>query len=334
MRNLPRIKIAHLPTPVEFLPNLTGLFCGPKIYAKRDDQTGLAMGGNKARKLEFLLAEALTLGADTLITAGAAQSNHCRQTAAAAARCQLACILVLFGDEPVNHTANLLLDDLFGAQVRWARREHRDEELEAAFQDATAHGRRPYLIPYGGSNPVGACGYIHAIAELLEQWDETFINSSLPEWIILPSGSGGTQAGLVLGANLCHYSGRILGISVDEQADALKDRITRLATDTAEFLGIDEPVAEPDVLVNSDYLGGGYGVVGQAELEAIQTFARSEGLLLDPVYTGRAAAGMTDLIRKNTFRADESILFWHTGGVPALFADRYSGLFKQLLSTE
>jgi D-cysteine desulfhydrase family pyridoxal phosphate-dependent enzyme len=334
MRDLPRIKIAHLPTPVEFLPNLTGLFGGPKIYTKRDDQTGLAMGGNKARKLEFLLAEALTLSADTLITAGAAQSNHCRQTAAAAARCQLACILILIGDEPVNHTANLLLDDLFGAEVRWTRREHRDAELEAAFQDTMANGRHPYLIPYGGSNPVGACGYMHAITELLEQWDETLLNGSLPDWIILPSGSGGTQAGLVLGAKLFHYSGRILGISVDEHAGALKDRITRLATDAAEYLGMEEPVAEPDVLVNSDYVGGGYGVVGPAELEAIRTFARSEGLLLDPVYTGRAAAGMIDLISKNTFRPDESILFWHTGGVPALFADRYSGLFKQLLSAE
>ena len=151
-----------------------------------------------------------------LITAGAVQSNHCRQTAAAAARYQLACTLILFGDEPKNHTANLLLDDLFGAQVRWVRREQRDAELEAAFQDARANGRRPYLIPYGGSNPVGACGYIHAIEELLEQWDATIMNSSLPEWIILPSSSGGTQAGMILGTKLFNYSGRILGISIDE----------------------------------------------------------------------------------------------------------------------
>ena len=336
MKELPQIRIAHLPTPVEFLPNLTRLCGGPKIFVKRDDQTGLALGGNKARKLEFLLGEALSVGADTLITAGAVQSNHCRQTAAAAAQCQMDCTLILLGDEPEKHTGNLLLDDLFGAKIRWTRKENRDAELQNTWQEAKANGRTPYLIPYGGSNPIGATGYIYAMAELVEQWDERLLNSPLPDWIVLPSGSGGTQAGMVLGAKRFHYPGRIMGISVDEPAELLTERIGRLASATAEYLGIDGQGFEPEILVSSDYLGGGYGVVGQAELEAIQIFARSEGLLLDPVYTGRAAAGMIDLIRRGHIRKHESVLYWHTGGAPALFAGQYSGLLRntELISTQ
>jgi D-cysteine desulfhydrase family pyridoxal phosphate-dependent enzyme len=330
MKKLPRIPIAQLPTPVEYLPNLTRTCGGSKIYVKRDDQTGLALGGNKARKLEYLLADALTQGADTLITAGAAQSNHCRQTAAAAARCNMDCILILFGDEPATHTGNLLLDDLFGAQIHWVPRAHRETELQATFQQARKYGRRPYLIPYGGSNPVGASGYIQAIAELVEQWDETLLRGPLPSWIILPSGSGGTQAGMVLGARLSHYPGRILGISVDERSEIFTDHIRRLVESTASYLG-EVFIGEPDVLVNSDYLGGGYGILGQPELEAIEMFARYEGLLLDPVYTGRAAAGMIDLIRKGFFHENEGILFWHTGGAPAIFANQYSGIIADFI---
>jgi D-cysteine desulfhydrase family pyridoxal phosphate-dependent enzyme len=326
MKELPRTPIAHLPTPVEFLPTLTELGRGPKIFVKRDDQTGLALGGNKARKLEFLLGEALSLGADTVITAGAVQSNHCRQTAAAAARCHLSCVLVLYGSEPDRYTGNLLLDGLLGAELRWTRRELRDAELQNAFQEASARGKKPYLIPYGGSNPTGATGYVCAMAELVAQWDENSSGSPLPDWIILPSGSGGTQAGMLLGAREFHYPGRILGISVDEPADSFAPRIARLVNETGDFLGIDAPGVDASVLVNSEYLGRGYGVAGAAELEAIQMFARAEGLLLDPVYTGRAAAGMIDLIGKGTIRPHESVLFWHTGGAPALFASQYNEL--------
>ena len=330
MKELPRTQIAYLPTPVEFLHNLTKLCGGPRIFVKRDDQTGLGLGGNKARKLEFLLGEALAVGADTLVTAGAVQSNHCRQTAAAAARCQMDCILILLGDEPEKHTGNLLLDDLFGAEIRWARKEQRDAELRATCQDVEAKGRKPYLIPYGGSNPIGATGYFFAMAELVAQWDESLLNSPLPDWIILPSGSGGTQAGMVLGAKQFHYPGRILGISVDEPAELYSARISRLVSATAEHLGIDDLGRESKVLVSSDYLGGGYGIVGQPELEAIQMFARSEGILLDPVYTGRAAAGMIDLIRSGYIQKHEGVLFWHTGGAPALFAGQYSDLLNHI----
>jgi L-cysteate sulfo-lyase len=324
MRELPRKPIAHLPTAVEFLPNLTQQVGGPKIFVKRDDQTGLALGGNKARKLEFLLGDALSLGADTVITAGAVQSNHCRQTAAAAARFHLNCELVLLGSEPDKYSGNLLLDGLFGAKLRWTRKELRDAELQNACQEASAAGKQPYLIPFGGSNPIGATGYVYAMGELVGQWDGEGMGNPLPDWIILPSGSGGTQAGMVLGAREFHYPGRVLGISVDQPADSFAPRIARLVNATADFLGVEAKGLDSAVLVNSDYLGRGYGVAGTAELEAIQMFARAEGLLLDPVYTGRAAAGMIDLIRKGAIGPHESVLFWHTGGAPALFASQYN----------
>ena len=330
MNKMPRVPIAQLPTPVEFLPSLTRMCGGAKIFVKRDDQTGLALGGNKARKLEYLMGEAIARGADMVITAGAVQSNHCRQTAAAAARCHLDCELVLLGSEPDQRTGNLLLDGLLGAKLRWTRKKSRDAELQNAFQEASAHGKKPYLIPYGGSNPVGATGYVDAMAELVSQWDAERMENPLPNWIILPSGSGGTQAGMVLGARKFRFPGRILGISVDEPANSFAPRIVRLVNETAALLGIDAQGCESDVLVSSDYLGKGYGVVGSAEVEAIQMFARSEGLLLDPVYTGRAAAGMIDLIRKRTITPHESVLFWHTGGAPALFASQYSDALSPL----
>ena len=189
------------------------------------------------------------------------------------------CTLILLGEEPDRRTGNLLLDDLFGAKIRWARKEDRDATLQEAFQQAKANGRTPYLIPYGGSNPVGATGYLYAMAELVEQWDERLLNIPLPDWIILPSGSGGTQAGMILGARKFQYPGRIMGISVDEPAEVLAGRISKLVSTTSEFLGIDGQGLEHQVFVSSDYLGGGYGVIGQAELDAIQMFARSEGAL-------------------------------------------------------
>lgn len=320
---IPRLRFAHLPTPVEPMPRLSAALNGPRLSIKRDDQTGLAMGGNKTRKLEFLLAEAQANGAKTLITAGALQSNHCRQTAAAAARYGFDCILVLFSpftptDLPGELSAegNLLLDQLLGAEIVPTRRVDRDRVLQETFQAAWDAGRRPYLIPYGGSNSTGAAGYVFAMQELLEQGEK-------PDWIVFPSSSGGTQAGLALGARLFGYSGKVLGISVDERQSDLQERVARLAGETADFLGEKVAFAPDEILVNADYLGGGYGVMGAGEAEAIRLFARHEGVLLDPVYTGRAAAGMIDLIHQGVFRPDENVLFWHTGGAPALFAERY-----------
>lgn len=315
----PRINIAHLPTPIESLPRLSAVLGGPLLITKRDDLTGLALGGNKTRKLEFLVAEAQAHGARTLITAGAAQSNHCRQTAAAAARFGFECILVLSGEQPSALSGNLLLDDWLGAQVVWTRRAERDRSLKDTFTTAWEAGKRPYLIPYGGSNPTGAAAYAFALKELLDQ-------GLLPDWIVFASSSGGTQAGLAAGARLFGYQGKILGISIDEPAGELKERVAQLAAQTAELLGEKAAFSSEEILVNDSYLGGGYGVVGDPEREAIRLFARSEGLLLDPVYTGRAAAGLIDLIRHGFFTPSAKVLFWHTGGTPALFADQYAGL--------
>jgi D-cysteine desulfhydrase family pyridoxal phosphate-dependent enzyme len=324
MKSIPRLRFAHLPTPVEAMPRLSAALGGLNLLVKRDDQTGLAFGGNKTRKLEFLVAEAQANGARTLITAGAIQSNHCRQTAAAAARNGFACILVLSAPEgqSVEQAAeqaasgNLLLDHLLGADLVWTTRSQRDQALQDTFQAAWEAGKRPYLIPYGGSNATGAAAYAFAVQELVAQ----DVN---PDWIVFPSSSGGTQAGLVVGARLFGCSAQVLGISVDEEEGVLQARVAKLAAQTADLLGESIVFQPQEILVNASYLGGGYGVMGDPEREAIQLFARNEGILLDPVYTGRAAAGMIDLARRGFFKPGQRVLFWHTGGSPALFAERY-----------
>jgi D-cysteine desulfhydrase len=318
MMEIPRLPFAHLPTRIEELPRLTEYLNGPRLLVKRDDQTGLALGGNKTRKLEFLVAEALEQGAQTLITGGALQSNHCRQTAAAAARFGLHCILVLNGEMPERPTANLLLDELFGAEiVTIADRALRDQTLQATFDKAAADGRKPYLVTYGGSSPTGALGYAFAMKELMEQ-------NIQADWIVFGTSSGGTHAGLVLGQRVFGYKGQVLGISIDEPEEWLKTHVSSLASDASEKMGERISFTRDDVLAKEDYCKAGYGVLTDAEREAVKLVAKLEGLLLDPVYTGRAAAGMIDLIRRGFFKKDETILFWHTGGQPALFAERYS----------
>ena len=313
---LPRLHFAHLPTPIEALPRLSAALGGPKLLVKRDDQTGLAFGGNKTRKLEFLLAEAKESGAQTLITAGAVQSNHCRQTAAAANRFGFACTLVLMGDQPENPSGNLLLDLFLGSEIVWAGNSDRDAVLEQTYDDLHDKGKNPSLIPDGGSNVRGAAAYAFAVKELLDQG----IN---PDYIVFASSSGGTQAGLVVGARMFGFSGRILGISIEHKAQQMREFVAALAGDTAGELGDNESFSEGEILVNDSYLGAGYGVMGEPEAEALKLFALYEGLLLDPVYTARAAAGLIDLIRKGFFHADQTVLFWHTGGTPALFANSY-----------
>lgn len=309
---LPRLPLAHLPTPVEPLPRLSEDL-GIDLWVKRDDQTGLGFGGNKTRKLELLLAEAAAQGADTLITAGAAQSNHCRQTAAAAARLGLGCILVLAGDPPPAARGNLLLDLLFGAELTWAPAAKRPAALEEAAARARAAGRRPSVIPYGGSSPTGAAAYALALHELLEQ-------APAFDRLVFASSSGGTQAGLAAGARREGYAGRLTGISVDRPAAELRAQVAALAADTTALLGRPEPFTADQIEVEDGYLGGGYGVVGSLERRALLRFARREGLLLDPVYTARAAGGMLDLIERGRIARGERVLFWHTGGTPALFA--------------
>jgi D-cysteine desulfhydrase family pyridoxal phosphate-dependent enzyme len=318
MKEVARLYFAHLPTPIEELPRLTEHLNGPRILAKRDDQTGLAFGGNKTRKLEFLVAEAMEQGAKTLITGGALQSNHCRQTAAAAARFGLDCILVLNGEIPDQPSANLLLDQMFGAEiVTIADRAYRDRTLRETYDKAASAGKKPYLVTYGGSSPTGALGYAFAMQEFMEQ--------NIPaDWIVFGTSSGGTHAGLVLGQRVFGYKGKVLGISIDEPEDWLKTRVSALASDASERIGERIDFTRGDVLANEEYCKAGYGVLTDAEREAVKLFAGLEGLLLDPVYTGRAAAGMIDLIRKGFFKKNETVLFWHTGGQPALFAERYA----------
>jgi len=313
----PRVSIAHLPTPLEMLPRLTAHLGGPQLWAKRDDQTGLATGGNKTRKLEFLVAEALAQGTDTLVTCGAAQSNHARQTAAAAARFGLACTLVLRGEPPPQAQGNLLLDELLGAEIVWAGADDLTARLEETADALRSRGRRPYVVPYGGSNPVGVCGYVAAMEELLAQAAQAGLSF---DHIVLASSSGGTQAGLTVAARALGYRGRILGISVDLPADPLRRRMAELATATADHLGLPLTFAPEDFAVEDGYRGGGYGVISDLEREAIRLLARTEGLLLDPVYTGRAFGGLIDLIRRGAFSPRERVLFWHTGGVAGLFA--------------
>jgi len=318
MKNISRLHFAHLPTPIEELPRLSDHLAGPRILVKRDDQTGLAFGGNKTRKLEFLVAEAQDQDAKMLISAGAIQSNHCRQTAAAAARYGFECTLVLTGDLPDEPSANLLLDKLFNARiVNVTDRKDRDQILQETFDNAVAEGKKPYLVPYGGSSPTGALGYAFAMEEFMKQ-------NVHADWIVFGTSSGGTHAGLVLGQRVFGYKGKVLGISIDESEEWLKSHVSKLASDASEKLGERIEFTQADVSANADYCGAGYGVLTDAEREAVELFAKYEGLLLDPVYTGRAAAGMIDLIRKGFFKKDETVLFWHTGGQPALFADKYA----------
>jgi len=318
MKEISRLKFAHLPTHIEELPRLSEKLGGPRILVKRDDQTGLAFGGNKSRKLEFLVAEARENGARMLISGGALQSNHCRQTAAAAARFGFECTLVLNGEMPEHPSANLLLDQLFGAEIVTIKdRAYRDQVLRDTYDKAVDAGKRPYLVTYGGSSATGALGYAFAMQEFMEQ----NVNA---DWIVFGTSSGGTHAGLVLGQRLFGYKGKVLGISIDEPEEWLKTRVSALASDASEKLGERIDFAREDVLANEEYCKAGYGVLTDAEREAVRLFAKMEGLLLDPVYTGRAAAGMIDLIHKGFFKKDETVLFWHTGGQPALFAEKYA----------
>jgi len=318
LKQLPRVSLAHLPTPIDELPRLSQELGGLRLLVKRDDQTGLASGGNKTRKLEFLMAEALNQGADTVITAGAAQSNHCRQTAAAAAQVGLGCALVLGGEPPPTPTGNLLIDQLMGAHIYWTGPDRRGERLEEIANQVRADGHQPYLIPYGGSNPVGAAGYVMAMQELSEQLGGLGVDR-----IVFASSSGGTQAGMVVGARAMGFGGEIIGIKIDKGEagdDPYLLHLARLGNETARHVGLDENFTPDDFLVVEDYLGAGYGVVGELEREAVRLVARLEGLILDPVYTGRAMGGLIDMIRRGLIGPDETVLFWHTGGMPAVFS--------------
>jgi D-cysteine desulfhydrase family pyridoxal phosphate-dependent enzyme len=321
-----RIPLAHLPTPIEPLERLSRLFTGPRLLIKRDDQTGLALGGNKTRKLEYLMADALEQKADVILTAGAAQSNHCRQTAAAATKLGLRCVLVLGGTPPEVPNGNLLLNTMLGADIEWTDREHRLERMEEISAELRKGGRRPYVIPYGGSNGVGAQGYVTAMQEALEQLG---MMGQHVHTMVVASSSGGTQAGLGLGARLSGFDGKIIGISIDKGErgpTSYESELASIANASASLMGVSTRMLPEDFNVDYGYLGGGYGVVGPLEREALSLMARYEGIILDPVYTGRAFGALLDMIRRGGFGSedeDAAVLFWHTGGAPACFA--YAG---------
>lgn len=317
---LPRFPLAFLPTPVEELKALSRLLGGPEILIKRDDQTGLALGGNKTRKLEFLVGDALARGADTLVTLGAAQSNHCRQTAAAAAKAGLRCELVLNGNKPGMANGNLLLDELLGAGLHWIERSQRQEKVNELEKAMRAQGRKPYIIPVGGSNGIGATGYVLAMQEVAVQLD---LMKRRVDHIFFATSSGGTQAGIVLGARLSGVTSRLHGLSIDKndpECFEYETEVAMIAADCARYLGSPIQVKREEIAVIYGYKGEGYGVVGDLERDAIRLLARSEGIVLDPVYAGRGSGAMVDLIRRGRFRKNETVLFWHTGGAPALFA--------------
>lgn len=330
LSRFPRRRFAHLPTPLEPMDGLTRTLGGPRLWIKRDDCTGLAGGGNKTRKLEFLIADARRNGADCIITQGATQSNHTRQTAAIAAIEGLDCHILLedrtgSSDPDYVYNGNVLLDQLFGASVSsYPADTDMDARMAELSTSLQAEGKKPYVIPGGGSNPVGALGYVNAALELLTQANEQGLRI---DRVVHATGSAGTQAGLVTGLVASNSNIPVLGIGVRAPEPKQHASVLELAQATAGLIGCAGTVAADDVHVNCDYVGEGYGIPTRQTLEALQLVAQCEGILLDPVYSGKAMAGLVDLIVSKTLDGDENIVFLHTGGSQALFAYRRSFAF-------
>ncbi len=322
LARFPRVHLAHLPTPLERMDRLSEALGGPEIWIKRDDCTGLSTGGNKTRKLEFLMAEAQAEGADLVMTQGATQSNHARQTAAFAARLGMDCHILLedrtgYKDENYNHNGNVLLDVLHGAtyETRNAGLDM-NAEMESVAENFRKQGKRVYTIPGGGSNTTGALGYANCALELVGQANDRGL---LIDHIVHATGSTGTQAGLVTGLKALNANIPVMGISVRAAKEAQEENVFKLATATADVLGCPGVVSAQDIAANSDYVGEGYGLPTEAGIDAIRMFAKLEGLLLDPVYSSKGAAGLIDLIRKGHYKKGERVVFLHTGGSVSLF---------------
>ncbi len=330
LADFPRVRLAHTPTPLEPLERLSAHLGGPRIWIKRDDQTGLATGGNKARKLEFLIGDALAQGCDTLVTTGGVQSNHARQTAAAAARLGLQCELLLpqlvDGRSAAYQTSgNVLLDRLFGAKLHFLPKEaYQQATYDEALDRLRAAGRKPYFIPTGGSTAVGALGYVVATQELLLQIRERDLS---PTAIVVGTGSCGTHGGIIAGMTLADAAPQVLGISVAAKAADRAAVLRTRATDALGLLGASAEGVERRISVRDEYVGAGYGQPTPGMIEAVRLLARLEGILLDPVYTGKVMAGLIDLVRRGVLTDRDTVIFWHTGGIPALFA--YEEAFEE-----
>ena len=317
----PRVRLVNLPTPLQKMPRLTKALNGPQLWIKRDDCTGLAFGGNKERKTEFAMGDALSRKADIVITAGPVQSNHSRATAAAASRLGLKVILVLSGEEPKTYDGNLLLDWLLGAEIRFlhgkVKKLGRGQFMEEIAEDLRKKGHVPYVIPGGASYPPGAIAYANAMLELFKQ---ARLNDFEIDQVVHAAGSGGTQAGLVLANKILGTKTDVVGISAEPNLkDELVKKTIEIANATAKTLHAGVAVDSDDIILNEDYAGEAYDVPTSEALDAISLVAKTEGILLDPIYTGRAMAGLIDLIRRCLFRKDDNVVFLHSGGTPALF---------------
>lgn len=318
----PRVFLAHLPTPLERLDRLSRELGGPEIWIKRDDCTGLSTGGNKTRKLEFLMAEAQAMGAEIVMTQGATQSNHARQTAAFASKLGMRCHILLEDrtgstDPNYNNNGNVLLDHLHGATTeRRGPGLDMGAELEAAAGKLRAQGAKVYTIPGGGSNPTGALGYVNCALELVGQANDRGL---VVDHIVTATGSAGTQAGLIVGLKAINARIPLLGFGVRAPRPKQEENVYNLALATAEKLGCPGVVRREDVVADTDYVGAGYGIPRADTIEAIRMFAELDGILLDPVYSGKGAAGLIDYAREGRFKKGERIVFLHTGGAAALF---------------
>ena len=318
--NFDRISLGHFPTPIEFLENITNHLNGPKIYIKRDDCTGLATGGNKTRKLEFLMPDAIKNQADLVVTVGAVQSNHTRQTAAACAILGLKCLIVLeqrLSDAPNSYmtSGNVFLDKLFGAEVILCPSNKDVKEYATEIMtERKNQGANPYYIPVGGSNHIGELGYVECMREIIE-----YDKDNLFTHIVLATGSGGTHSGSIVGKTYYKSNIKIVGISVKDKKHDQEEKVFKLAQLACEFINTEQPKRE-DVLVFDNYVGDGYGVPTEGMKEAVKLMATKEGILLDPVYSGKGFDGLQDLIAKKYFKNTDKLLFIHTGGAASLSA--------------
>ncbi|MEM4734723.1 MAG: D-cysteine desulfhydrase family protein [Candidatus Thorarchaeota archaeon] len=320
---LPRERFTHLPTPLHRMDNLARSLGLRELWVKRDDMTGMGCGGNKSRKLEYIVGDARERGADTLVTVGTVQSNHCRQTAAAAALAGMRCVLLLSGEAPENPTGNILLDRLYGAEIVYCPRSDMGELQERMNNACTTLGElglRPYAIPAGASVPLGVLAYVEAAAELKEQSDN---RGFTPDVIVVAAGTGGTLAGIALGAELVGLETQVVGISVQDERSVLENRVRELIHRTQREYPDLVGAVEPSFAVDDQFLEEGYGVVTESVKSMIHMFARTEGLLIDPVYTGKAALGLSRMALSGETPTDAHVVFWHTGGEPALHA--YAG---------
>jgi len=324
LSRFPRLHFAHLPTPLEPMPRLSELLDGPNLWIKRDDCTGLSSGGNKSRKLEFLMADALQNRADTIVTQGGTQSNHARQTTAIAAKMGMACHLLLenptgYDDEAYVYSGNVLLDQLHGSII--SKRPFGTDmnaAMEALAQQLRDDGKHPYIIPGGGSNEIGALGYVNAAIELITQANDRSLRI---DHLLHASGSSGTQAGLLVGMEGMNSGIPVYGVNVSRPSKEQDDMVLDLARRTAVYMGLNSDLVNRDnVVTNGDYFGDGYGLPTPAMAEAVKMMAQYEGILLDPVYSGKGFSGLIDLIRKGHFKKGENVVFLHTGGSVSLFA--------------